>query len=90
MNQLLQKELTVFLDYERYDRVGYNSGNCRNGNYTRTVKTKYGEVCLTIPRDRNGEFNQQSIPTSKRQTDDLETTILQLYSKGITTFEIAY
>lgn len=89
MNQLLQTELTVFLDYERYDPVGYNSGNSRNGNYTRTVKTKYGEVCLTIPRDRNGEFNQQTIPPYKRQTDDLETTILQLYSKGITTSEIA-
>nr|BCB22829.1 IS256 family transposase [Erysipelothrix tonsillarum] len=89
MNQLLQTELTVFLDYERYDPVGYNSGNSRNGNYTRTFKTKYGEVCLTIPRDRNGEFNQQTIPPYKRQTDDLETTILQLYSKGITTSEIA-
>ncbi|QNN61074.1 IS256 family transposase [Erysipelothrix inopinata] len=89
MNQLLQTELTVFLDYERYDPIGYNSGNSRNGNYTRTVKTKYGEVCLTIPRDRNGDFNQQTIPPYKRQTDDLETTILQLYSKGITTSEIA-
>lgn len=88
MNQLLQTELTVFLDYERYDPIGYNSGNSRNGNYTRTVKTKYGEVCLTIPRDRNGDFNQQTIPPYKRQTDDLETTILQLYSKGITTSEI--
>lgn len=89
MNQLLQTELTVFLDYERYDPIGYNSGNSRNGSYTRTVKTKYGEVNLTIPRDRNGAFSQQTVPPYKRQTNDLETTILQLYSKGITTSEIA-
>ena len=38
VNYLLQKELTVFLDYERYDPIGYNSGNFRNGNYTRQVK----------------------------------------------------
>ena len=89
MNHLLQTELTVFLDYERYDPVGYNSGNSRNGSYTRLVKTKYGELNVVIPRDRNGAFTQQTLPPYKRQTDDLETTILQLYSKGITTAEIA-
>lgn len=89
MNQLLQTELTVFLDYERYDPIGYNSGNSRNGSYIRTIKTKYGEVNLTIPRDRNGAFSQQTVPPYKRQTHDLETTVLQLYSKGITTSEIA-
>ena len=89
VNYLLQKELTVFLDYERYDPIGYNSGNSRNGNYTRQVKTKYGEITVTVPRDRNCEFKQQTLPAYKRQTDELETTILHLYSKGITTSEIA-
>ena len=27
MNTLLQAELTAFLDYEKYDRTGFNSGN---------------------------------------------------------------
>ena len=89
MNQMLQSELTIFLDYEQYDPIGYNSGNSLNRSYTRTVKTKYGDVHLTIPRDRIGAFNQQTIPPYKCQTDDLETTILQLYSKRITTSEIA-
>lgn len=89
INQLLKTELTIFLDYERYDPVGYNSGNSRNGSYTRKIKTIYGEINVIVPRDRNGEFIQQTVPPYKRQTDDLETTILQLYSKGITTSEIA-
>ncbi|WP_407604518.1 transposase, partial [Pseudomonas aeruginosa] len=38
-HSLLQAELTAFLDYEKYDRNGFNSGNSRNGNYSRTFKT---------------------------------------------------
>ncbi|MBY3608472.1 IS256 family transposase, partial [Enterococcus faecium] len=31
VNSLLQAELTAFLDYEKYNRTGFNSGNSRNG-----------------------------------------------------------
>ena len=35
MNDLLQAELSAFLGYEPYDKLGYNSGNSRNGSYAR-------------------------------------------------------
>lgn len=89
MNELLKTELTAFLGYEKHDIAGYGTGNSRNGYYTRSLDTKYGKVELNIPRDRNGEFEQQLIPEYKRRKDDLETTIITLYSKGITTREIA-
>lgn len=44
---------------------------------------------LTIPRDRNGEFSQQTLPAYKRTNDSLETTIIQLFKKGITMAEIS-
>lgn len=89
INSLLQAELTAFLDYEKYDRNRFNSGNSRNGNYSRTFKTEYGELNLTIPRDRNGEFSQQTLPAYKRTNDSLETTVIQLFQKGITMAEIS-
>lgn len=89
VNELLQNELSAFLGYEPYDRNGFNSGNSRNGHYTRTFNTKYGELNLTIPRDRNGEFVNHTLPAYQRRTDQLEQTIIQLYQKGITTQEIA-
>ena len=89
INSLLQAELTAFLDYEKYDRTGFNSGNSRNGNYSRSFKTEYGELNLAIPRDRNGEFSQQTLPAYKRSNDSLETTIIQLFQKGITMSEIS-
>ncbi len=61
VNTLLTTELTAFLDYEKYDRIGFNSGNSRNGSYDRTLHTEYGDLFVTIPRDRNGEFKQQTV-----------------------------
>ncbi|RBT31939.1 transposase [Enterococcus faecium] len=89
VNSLLQAELTAFLDYEKYDRAGFNSGNSRNGNYSRSFRTEYGELNLVIPRDRNGKFYQQTLPAYKRTNDSLETTIIQLFQKGITMSEIS-
>ncbi|MBK4753795.1 transposase [Enterococcus faecium] len=89
INTLLQAELTAFLDYEKYNRTGFNSGNSRNGNYSRSFKTEFGELNLAIPRDRNGEFSQQTLHAYKRSNDSLETTIIQLFQKGITMSEIS-
>lgn len=89
INTLLRTELTAFLDYEKYDRTGFNSGNSRNGSYFRSIKTEYGELTLEIPRDRNGEFKQQTLPAYKRTNDTLETTIIHLFEKGVTMSEIA-
>ena len=41
MNDLLQAELSAFLGYEPYDKLGYNSGNSRNGSYARKFEIKY-------------------------------------------------
>jgi len=89
VNTLLRTELTAFLDYEKYDRIGFHSGNSRNGSYDRTVKTEYGELHLQIPRDRNGEFKQQTLPAYKRTNGTLEETVIHLFQKGITMSEIA-
>lgn len=70
----------MFLDYEKHDVIGYNSDNSRNGYYSRTLDTKYGEISVTIPKDWNGNFKQQTIPAYDRRTDSLEVTVLQLYS----------
>ena len=89
VNQLLQYELREFLDYDKYDRKGFNSGNSRNGYYERTLKTQYGDLILKIPRDRTGEFENQTLTPYKRQNDTVESMIIHLYSNGMTTEEIS-
>lgn len=88
INDLLRVELTEFLGYEKHSVDGYHSGNSRNGYYSRELDTKYGKLHISVPRDRNGAFDQKLIPDYSRKTDDLETTIITLYRKGITTRKI--
>ncbi|HGK7859471.1 TPA: transposase, partial [Streptococcus pyogenes] len=67
MNDLLQVELSAFLGYEPYEKEGCNTGNSRNGTYSRQFETKYGLVNLIIPRDRNGEFSPVLLPSYARR-----------------------
>jgi Transposase and inactivated derivatives len=89
VNDLLKSELTAFLGYNPYERDGWNTGNSRNGAYYRKVDTQFGQIEIKVPRDRNGEFHQHTMPDYKRHTDVLEQTVIKLYSKGVTTREIA-
>lgn len=89
INILLETELTEFLQYEKYSTDGYNSGNSRNGYYERTIKTQFGEITARIPRDRIGEFSNKTLPPYRREYGDLESMVIHLYCKGITTREIA-
>lgn len=89
INLLLTTELTAFLDYEKYDRIGFNSGNSRNGSYSRTLHTEFGDLQINIPRDRNGEFKQQSIAPYRRTNDTLESFVIHMFQKGVTMSEIA-
>ena len=89
VNEVLSTELTAFLNYEKYDYSGRNSGDSRNGFYDRTYQSRFGTLNLKIPRDREGLFKQHTIPSYQRNSNELETTIIQLYKKGITTREIS-
>lgn len=89
VNDLLESELTAFLGYNPYERDGWNTGNSRNGAYYRKVDTQFGQIEIKVPRDRNGEFHQHTMPDYKRHTDVLDQTVIKLYSKGVTTREIA-
>lgn len=89
LNSLLESELTAFPGYNPYDRSGWNTSNSRNGSYVRKLKTQFGQIEVTVPRDQKGEFHQRTLPAYGEHTDTLETTIIQLYSHGVTTREIA-
>lgn len=78
--------MTAFLDYEKYDCIGFNSGNSRNGDYS-TLHTEYGDLHITIPRDRNGEFKQQTVTPYKRSNDTLESFDIRMFQKGVTMSE---
>lgn len=89
LNTLLLAELTEFLFYNKYDVNSYNTGNSRNGYYERSLHTIFGNITIQIPRDRLDQFQNKLLTLYNRNFDNLEEIIIQLYQKGITTYEIA-
>lgn len=89
INTMLNTELSELLGYDKYDRSGVNIGNSRNVSYQRSFDTEYGTLELQVSRDRNCYFQPQTIEPYNRRNDSLETTVIQLYSKDITTAKIA-
>jgi transposase-like protein len=86
---MLEAERDEFLGYEKYSPQGYNSGNSRNGSYSKMVKTdSLGDVVLNIPRDRNAQFEPRLIPKGQRMSDKLEEAITGMYSRGMSCSDI--
>lgn len=85
----LEGELDEELGYSKYDYRKKETDNSRNGHTEKTLKSSMGEIGLTIPRDRNGEFEPQLV--KKYQTSlsqDIEEKIISMYAKGMTTGDI--
>ena len=84
----LQAEMADHLGYEPGDPAGRGSGNSRNGATTKTLSTENGPIEITVPRDRNGEFEPQIVPKHARRLGRIEDMILSLYSRGMSTRDI--
>ena len=55
IHQVLEKELTAFLNAEPYTRMEERHGY-QNGYKPRTLKTRVGRLDLMVPKDREGRF----------------------------------
>ena len=88
VESLLRAELSALLGYGKHDPAGRNSGDSRNGTYQRTLQTSLGPITIDVPRDRNGEYTPMAIPRYSRRTDLVASTVLKLYSSGMTDEEM--
>ena len=56
LQEIFEAEMEEHLGYQKHDNAGDNSSNSRNGYSKKTIKSRFGESEISIPRDRNGEF----------------------------------
>jgi transposase-like protein len=88
LEQMMDAELSDHLGYEPYEAKGRNSGNSRNGYYSKKVRTSEGDTGVRIPRDRNGEYEPKILRKYASNTNELEEKIIGLYAKGLSTRDI--
>ena len=86
---MLQGEMEGHLGYASNDHGSKETDNRRNGYIDKSVRTSYGEVPVSVPRDRDGTFEPQIIPKRSRDVSGIEDKVLAMYAKGMSQRDIA-
>lgn len=82
----LNAELTDHLGHEK--NAPKTGSNTRNGYLSKTLLCDDGEIELNTPRDRENTFEPQLIKKHQTRITQMDSQILSLYAKGMTTREI--
>jgi putative transposase len=86
----LDEEMSDHLGYDKHEPAGRGSGNSRNGVRSKTVLTdNVGPVTIDVPRDRDSTFDPVIVRKRQRRLGGVDTIVLSLVAKGLTTGEVS-
>jgi len=88
LQEALEAELDTELQYPKNGSIPPDKSNRRNGHTQKTVRSDRGELALSVPRDREGEFEPIIIKKHQKEVSGIEEQILTLYAKGVSVREI--
>ncbi len=88
VEKAMNTEMNDHLGYEPNNPSGKNSGNSRNGTSKKTLLTEIGNVDISVPRDRNGEYDPKIVKKHQRRFDGFDDQIISMYARGMTTRDI--
>ncbi len=84
----LEVEMDEHLGYPKHSASGRDKANSRNGTRSKTVITEVGPVELDVPRDREGSFEPATVKKRQRRLHGVDSMIISLTAKGLTTGEV--
>ena len=88
MQKLLDAKLDNHLEYSKYEhkkeKTNSRNGYCKEKN----VKTKYGNIKVQTPRDRESTFEPIIIEKGQRKLTGFEDKCIVLYAKGMSLRDI--
>ena len=61
IQEMLEAELDTELGYPKNGDKPEGSANRRNGHSSKKVRSEYGEMEISVPRDREGEFEPRLV-----------------------------
>ena len=88
LERAMQAEMTDHLGYDKHAPTGKNSGNSRNGTFKKTVTGEFGNLDISVPRDRNSTFEPIIIPKGESRFTGFDDKIISMYARGMTTRDI--
>lgn len=88
LERAMQAEMTDHLGYDKHAPAGKNSGNSRNGTFKKSVTGEFGNLDISVPRDRNSTFEPIIIPKGESRFTGFDDKIISMYARGMTTRDI--
>ncbi len=88
MNSAMQIERSRHLQAIPYERTEERRGYA-NGFKPKTLKTRFGEVQLSVPQTRNSSFYPQSLERGQRSERALKLALAEMYIQGVSTRKVA-
>ena len=87
IQSMLEAEMDNHLGYAPYERT--DNSNSRNGKKPKTIRSKYGEMEIDVPQDRNSSFEPKVVEKRQKDISGIEDKIIAMYSKGLSTRQIS-
>ena len=89
LQQMLEAEMEDHLGYAKHDYENKHTTNSRNGKSTKKMKSDLGMFDLDVPRDREGSFEPQIVKKHQTDVSKIESSVIGMYAKGMSTRDIA-
>ncbi|PLX94777.1 MAG: IS256 family transposase [Desulfuromonas sp.] len=88
LERAMQAEMTEHLGYEKNATADKKTTNSRNGNYQKRIKGEFGNLDVTVPRDRDATFEPIILPKGQSRFTGFDDKIIALYARGMSTRDI--
>ena len=88
LERAMQAEMTDHLGYEKNATAQKKTTNSRNGSYKKHIKGEFGNLDVTVPRDRDATFEPVILPKGQSRFTGFDDKIIALYARGMTTRDI--
>ena len=87
---MLENEMSNHLGFDKNSKAPKETNNRRNGYSDKKVRSTFGELLLSIPRDREDDFEPVVVEKHSRElSSDIENRIISMYAKGMSTRDIS-
>ena len=87
IESMLKAELDNHLGYDPYERTENSSS--RNGSKSKKLRSKYGEIEVNIPQDRESSFEPKIVKKRQKDISKIEDKIITMYAKSLSTRQIS-
>ena len=88
IQETLEAELDTELGYPKNGSIPEGGSNRRNGHTEKSVRSSRGELSISVPRDRDGDFEPTIVKKHQKEVTGIEEMILGLYAKGVSVRDI--